>query len=76
MFNFQEIWLNDRSNAIIKKTFDLSSVISMDFESSYVVIYICVMDLTESIEQKHVHNQAKPNEVNRVQGPQVKTYDK
>ena len=48
----------------------------MDFESSYVVIYICVMDLTESIEQKHVHNQAKPNEVNRVQGPHVKTYDK
>lgn len=48
----------------------------MDFESSYVVIYICVMDLTESIEQKHVHNQAKPNEVNRVQGSQVKTYDK
>lgn len=66
MFNFQEIWLNDRSNAIIKKTFDLSSVISMDFESSYVVIYICVMDLTESIE----------HEVNRVQGSQVKTYDK
>lgn len=66
MFNFHEIWLNDRSNAIIKKTFDLSSVISMDFESSYVVIYICVMDLTESIE----------HEVNRVQGSQVKTYDK
>lgn len=38
----------------------------MDFESSYVVIYICVMDLTESIE----------HEVNRVQGSQVKTYDK